>query len=451
MILRDSTVFIRKLPTLLAFFLLLAIYVNCSYADNSNNPIKLELRLRKEPIIEKSPTKFTITLLNADNKDVVAQRDWPVKVEIESPNGERTVQDRVIKSGSPSQMIETTPSKPGIYHITASNEELLNGEIYFNVVSSHKKGGDTEVRNPGGTDLSDLLAMQFDRPIQIIFRATQRKILADNADAATIKAMVTDQSTIAPVDIHIELHNADGTLQPQELIIPRGRFSGAARLTSKDSGAIKVEYVSSAPHVQVVGNKSLNIKFIAPITHMKIQTSPPIVSLTDDAYLIIELLGKNETPLVSDQDRTVSFTINEGLARLEKQAVTIPAGSYQTRVLINPIQTGNVKISAATPNLNSETTTLSVKWPVLLLIISAVGGLCGGFLVYLNKKPSSGWRLFTGLITGLLLYWLVIFGGLDVIPRNIALNQLSAFALSVIGGWLGTKVISIITDRFGLT
>jgi hypothetical protein len=60
----------------------------------------------------------------------------------------------------------------------------------------------------------------------------------------------------------------------------------------------------------------------------------------------------------------------------------------------------------------------------------------------LTRQGSKWWRAAIGLVTGFVLYWAVIFSVLNVIPRFIALNPLSAFALSTLGGWLGTEVFN---------
>ena len=55
-----------------------------------------------------------------------------------------------------------------------------------------------------------------------------------------------------------------------------------------------------------------------------------------------------------------------------------------------------------------------------------------------------------GSVTGFLLYWAFMFGLVRVLPAGAVLNPLSNFALSAIGGWLGTGVFSHLLRWLGI-
>jgi hypothetical protein len=44
----------------------------------------------------------------------------------------------------------------------------------------------------------------------------------------------------------------------------------------------------------------------------------------------------------------------------------------------------------------------------------------------------------------------MIFGLLQSIPRAAALNPLSAFAVAIIGGYMGPQLLGIMAQRFGV-
>ena len=64
-----------------------------------------------------------------------------------------------------------------------------------------------------------------------------------------------------------------------------------------------------------------------------------------------------------------------------------------------------------------------------------------------RKKDFNRWTVLFGIVTGPLLYWAITFGTVSLFPDINALNLLSAFFISVIGGWLGTSVFSLILKR----
>jgi hypothetical protein len=110
-----------------------------------------------------------------------------------------------------------------------------------------------------------------------------------------------------------------------------------------------------------------------------------------------------------------------------------------------------VEVSAATPDLQPAIVALQVSPPLMPLALSALGGLAGGLIAYWVGQNSKWWRIVIGLLAGFVFYWAFIFGVLNFISRAIVLNPLSAFALSTLGGWLGTEVFAQILKRFGIS
>ena len=144
--------------------------------------------------------------------------------------------------------------------------------------------------------------------------------------------------------------------------------------------------------------------------------------------------------------------IESGGSKLEEEALTIASNTYEASTLFRPYKPGAVKIIASTEGLLDATAPLIVTWPVLLLCLSGFGGLAGGLLAaWVRKKELLSHRLITGLITGFVFYWAALFlTGFVALPRVLVLNQLSAVALSVIGGWLGTEVFTLVLKKLGL-
>jgi hypothetical protein len=278
-------------------------------------------------------------------------------------------------------------------------------------------------------------------------------LLADGKDSATIHVFFyTDKNEegVATKDIKVRLFNSSGNPNPINVLIPQGDDYGEAKLVSNQAGIVSVEYLSAAPPVKAPANRNLRIKFGPPISKLELETSPPSISLVDTADLIVRLVDENNRPIATDTSRQITFSIAKGRGEIRKDEIIIEKGRADGRSSFLPTWRGEVTLNAATPNLPLAEAKLQVELPGSLLALSGLGGLVGGLIVFLTKQGSKWWRIAIGLVTGFVLYWAFVFGVLTAIPRFIVLNPLSAFALSTLGGWLGTEVFNQILKLFKL-
>jgi hypothetical protein len=248
----------------------------------------------------------------------------------------------------------------------------------------------------------------------------------------------------------VRLFSSSGNLKPPIVLIRQDEDYGEAKLVSKEVGTVNVEYLGSTPSVKEPNPKKLQIKFGPPITQMIFEASPPSISLVDTADLIVRLVDEAGRPIATDTSRQVSFSIKTGRGEIRKDEIIIAKDRADGRSSFLPTWRGKVTLTAATPNLPLAEAELQVELPGSLLGLSALGGLAGGVIAFFTRQGSKWWRVAIGLISGFVLYWAVIFSVLNVIPRFIALNPLSAFALSTLGGWLGTEVFNQILKLFKL-
>ena len=110
---------------------------------------------------------------------------------------------------------------------------------------------------------------------------------------------------------------------------------------------------------------------------------------------------------------------------------------------------GTTTVAAATPAILTKSTTLRVSLPILLIALTAVGGLIGGVMAFWTKR-TRWWRIVIGLFTGFVLYWAMIFGLLRSHPAGCRPQSLSAFAVAIIGGYMGPQLLGIMAQRFGV-
>jgi hypothetical protein len=451
-----------------ATLLLGAVIILAQVKPQESKPAKLLVESDAPVYTIGGKATITIVIRDVNNKPVKASKDYIIEVELRALRQITKKMQDTIKVGETFAKLELTLEAAGFFEIHASHlakiPELLPGDTPIRVRPAIRS---LPRSRPGafipGFEGRFLAASMMASPAlpqfvtaqgtELVLKSSpQRTLLADGKDAATIHLFYGSEEGVAPGDIRVRLFNSSGKLEPMPpLIIPEGEDYAQTTLTSNTVGTITVEYVGSTPEVPVPGARQLQIKFGPPITQFDLNASPPAITLVDKSDLIVRLLNETgTTPIATDTARIISFAIEKGRGEIEQKELVIPAGRFEGRTSFLPTWIGEVSISAATPDLQPATVPVTVTLPLMPLILSALGGLAGGVIAYWTGKDSKWWRIAIGLITGFVLYWGFIFGMLDMVPRAVVLNPLSAFALSTLGGWLGTEVFTQLLKRLGL-
>jgi hypothetical protein len=230
-----------------------------------------------------------------------------------------------------------------------------------------------------------------------------------------------------------------------------GEPQAEAILTSDRPGVIEVEYVDSLPPpaLEVQGDRRLKVAFGPPVSQLDVRASPPEVSLLESAEIVVRLLNDRGLPVATDEPRSVSLAVDAGRGEIEARDLVIPAGQFSARTRLLPTWRGTTAVSATSPDLLIKTAQLQVGLPVVLLTLSAVGGLTGGWLAAAKRRKAMP-RIAVGVVTGFVLYWAAIFGALSQLPRAVALNPFSALVVSIFGGWMGTEVLASVGRWLGV-
>ena len=416
---------------------------------SAGSPVKIVVSTDSNSVWTDQQATLDLQLLDADNQPADSSRVWNLSVDIIAPDGTVSTQTVVMAPGEQRKKITIPVDEAGVWQVVAKDKELLEAAVMLNAAKKPSERGDE--KTTGGVDIGEILGGQLDIKPQVELRvAPQRKFLADGKDTATVYGLLSGDNAIAASDIKLRLINSGGTMQPPELVIAKGEFSGTAQVVSDHPGEVEVEYLGAVPAVNLVGAEKLAVDFGVPITKMEIKASPPKISLLEASEVVVRLLGSAGIPLATDEARDVFLTIEQGGGQLSANEFSIASGSAEGRTAFKPTGVGEVVLAAASPSLVSVQVPLEVTWPVALLLASALGGLAGGLLAFLMEKEAKWWRSAIGLITGFVLYWAVIFLGIDALAGSVAVNPLSAFVISVMGGWLGTKVFAPLLKRLGL-
>lgn len=420
-------------------------------------PVKMKLEVVGKNFRAGEPIEVHVMCMDTENNMAQVQQAYTIKLLAHMPSGKVDTAQVTIPAGAATQKLAMKFPEEGIVHLQAQHDRLLQGETFIRVKPGAVEVKATPTLEPRAS--STTASRSATEPERVsaansyaltLRYSPQRTLLADGKDQATIQAFVIEGGDSAAQEIRVRLFNSGGELDPQPLVIPAGQDVGSATLTSLDQQTVSVEFVSASPAAIIQGETKMQIVFGPPVTQLALDASPPVITLVDKSDLIIKLLDSAGRPVATDIPRKVSFTIESGRGDIETKELTIAAGGFEARTSFRPTWRGEVKLTAATPNLQTAAALVKVTLPVLILVLSAVGAAIGGLIGFWREPGSQWWRIVLGLVTGFVFYWAFVFGVLPLISREIVLNPLSAFALSVIGGWLGTEVFNMILKRLGL-
>ena len=454
-------------------------------------PVKLEVVASAHAVKVGDGVTLNIILRGADNAPAAAPKELGIQVEMKTPAGPAALPNVVIAAGQSTAQVQFQVTAPGMWAVRARNSELLEGGtvIYAKPAglrsessgsaaiprevdaappsstvvalneqqaAAQTRGIDELIPTPAtpsggaGTDVavaSPTATAGGPAATVVLATSPDRRLLADSQDAATIYAFL--RSGAAERDIRIQLVASLGAISPNPLVIRKGEFSGQATLVADRVGHARIRYVAEQPEVTIEGGADLQVDFAPPITQLQLRASPPIVSLLDTPQIVVELQDAAGRPVATDEPRRISLYLEKGNGEIDPVELEVSKDQATGRAEFSPWWMGTTTVAAVTPAILAKSTTLRVMLPTLLIALTAVGGLVGGVMAFWTKR-TRWWRVAIGLFTGFILYWAMIFGLLQSVPRAAALNPLSAFAVAIIGGYIGPQLLEVMARRLGL-
>ncbi len=469
-------------------FLLCLLAVIVRTQTGGGKPVKLAIQTPGSAVVAGASVEIEVILQNTNNQAVKGTKDFPLELEIRQPSKQTEKMRATIKIGETATKFRTQLNEPGLVEIRAKHRELLEGALFISVkapaVFKTRPGLKSAPKPPSkpkpsafstaalfvafgagfGFDqdapalqLVSLAPRQTPPPfpasgvslpkLTLSLRGSdQRRFLADGKDEAKIQLFLDEASL---VDLQVRLTSNGGKLTPELVMIPSGQFSGEARLTNDHPGAVTVNVQSSTPKVNLNDAKELRFSFAPPISKLDLETSPPKIYMGDRSELIVRLKDEHGRALNTDEAREITLAIESGRGEIERTVLAIEPNRFEARSGFTPAESGKVIITAWTQGLMEDRDEIEVARATALLIWSGLGGLLGGLLAFWSRGRK-WWQTPAGAITGTVFYWSFVFGLLPFLPRVGVVNSWSAFAISIIGGWLGVEIFSLILRRLGL-
>jgi hypothetical protein len=441
-----------------------AVFIPAATVLGQGMPAKIAVISESSNPVKGEVIRVRITLLDAENRPAVANRDFDITVVSRSQNGGIETSNITVKIGDPGRTTQLTLKDAGVTEITASSKQLATGGTIISVrapsplatptpsMAIPPGGGFLNIvysRGEGALPPTSAPAAALTAKINLDYYP-KRPLRADKKDAATICVILPDGP--ARDDMLIYLSSDMGPPNPYPIKIPKGETLGQATLVADRAGSIRFWYQYSTPPATAPGALP-TIKFCAPVWGWKIVPKSPRIGLFESEEIGLQLVDSEGTAVPADEERQANLSIASGTGQFEKWSVKFDSEKGYAAATFIPTAPGVIKVVGTTLYLQDQSASFTVTMSFSLLLLCAIGGTLGGVVSYLTEKPAASWpRIFIGLITGFVLYWGFLFGvvSLSSVSHGFLLNPLVAMALSLIGGWIGTNVFTILLKPLGL-
>lgn len=476
--------------------LLIAIPLAGQAADG---PVRVEIASEHLEVAEGAEARITVRLVNRNGQPVPATKPMNIQVTVSGSRDGAMTLPVAFRPGEAIKQVDVPARETGALSVAADHEELLKGEVMLRVLSAPRMEalrrvpaaaesvpesavtGHPEIRDhrieippaivgerpdivpeveaeerpntvaveeEGEPVVDDSPGTPSPRRSLALQGVPDRPLRADGQDAARIYAFL--QGEASPTDINVRLIGSRGAPNPINLTIPGRQTTGKASLTTEAPGKLMVRYVSSDPDVEIAGSGELAFDVHPPVDELDVVPRLEF-DVGDEVTLAASLVDTEGIPVQSMEPRTVHFDVVSGKVRVGAGEAEIVPGESGARTSLRASWWGAGAIEVWTPNLAKKRVVVEVRMPWSLLGVTALGGTLGGLFAWFHgprNRRRLVVRLLTGLVAGLVLYWLLMY--LAVVPEMAVSNPVGAFCSAVIGGWLGTEVFEFGARRLGI-
>lgn len=270
-------------------------------------------------------------------------------------------------------------------------------------------------------------------------------------DAATITAFFqAEDGGSAPRDIFVWLSPDHGRIDATPLVIPRCNIRASAHLLSSSPTLATVSYTVDPATYPVAGEPKLQAHFVRPIVGVGIKPEGrQILSLIDQAPIVVEFFDAGGRTVASDSDRTIKFVSNNTLIGPKLGTIKLKSGDRSADNVVVPYRMGTAVLYVTADDLPQATHEFEVIG-ALVFVLCLLGGLLGGAVAhYADDKTALVRRLIIGVMAAIVLCWAYVFGMLPQIDSNVAHNYISVFVVATLGGYLGVKAIEMVLRKLG--
>jgi hypothetical protein len=243
-----------------------------------------------------------------------------------------------------------------------------------------------------------------------------------------------------------------GIVSPDHLVIPRGATTAAGdvRVTSSQAGHDVVHAASSA--VGARAEQQVEYERLRPSKLFVTSTPVEVVSNGRTSVQIAVVLKDEDNHVVPNPGGEVRVVLGSTLGSLSRRVVTIARGRPDSEgVELWSRRAGQATITAEADGLERDEIGVRFALPWVLIALACGGGTLGGMLRSRGRRRRTLAieDLGIGALLGMVFFALTLFGVPGVVPAvplqmldNLTLNEIGAFLLGVLGGYLGRDFLT---------
>jgi hypothetical protein len=389
-------------------------------------PSRLELHPLGTNTAKGGATEWEVFLRSANGDMVAAPSPFPIEV----GSGDSPASRIVFPAGATSVKVNLPVTNTGFTTVHATSPLLTGAQA-----ATYVRAGST-FNPPAKPSLQ--LVLNSDRAV------------ANGRDFVRVQAIVVGNPFPNPVVLRLVAVNA--TLEPELLRIPPGASSAEAKLTSVHSSKATVQCLNTTPPMEV-RNARLSVDFL-PDIHPALMVSPTNIWLLENAALTVTLLDSTGRVIKAKEAQRVDLGVKSGHpGELASNSIVILPDNSVASTVFNPYWSGPVEFIASVAESAPLSATLHVRtpWPVIWmsLFCGAIGGLIAAWHQKVGRKDFK-WRVLVGSVTGFVLFVASAFGLLLGGLRGFSIHMLGATVVSLVGGYSGTEVLTLLIRRFDL-
>src|SRR5580704_509485 len=453
----------------------------------SQRPLKLDVQPSVQSARVGDSVSVNVLMLDANNKQTSWNRQCEVEVDAVGESGGSRIYKLTIPPGQSVGQLTVEASQVGLLTLKAheTNNTLLSGgnSLLVTPLAASKKAAKKKLSgfqySPADSrgKLVQISGEIGDFPISRVSivhahgvlqtesasvtdvsapglmlanSGGKDEILADGKDPARIRIYFVDpQGGSAPADIKVWLSWSNGHLEPQPLVIKKGRSAATAEWTSLSPVTASVSVVNSAPKYPVEGNRTIHVSFVPAIYGIAPSSANPLrMCLIDYEPVVAQFFDASGRTVQTDKPRHVTFISSNSSLHIDPDSLDVPKDGSAATVYLLPTWSGTSRLDIWTPGYDHQTLEVDVSvWLVLLLCLS--GGVIGGVAAKEALKGAITWRIFVGVLGSIVLVWICVYAVLPKTHSVIAHNLVSVFVVGILGGYGGTRVLDFAGKKLG--
>jgi hypothetical protein len=394
----------------------------------TNQPTRLAFQAGTRSFTVSQPGEVTVELRNSGGAAVPAVR--AVSVEVNAGNSVRN--NITFQPGERSKTVRLVLNETGARNITATAGGLNAASLYVNVLPARP--------------------IPTRRLIVKLYSETQR-IRANGRETANLHAFLVGGPNPGPQEVTLRFFPLEGiTMTPDTLVIPRGSDTGKIGITAKTPGSRTIVCRSTTPMAEFDGEQQVKLECGEDISLLMLNVNTNI-SLLDEMIVSASFYNSEGNLVTNDVARPILLALKSDHLGSFQSNLTLEAGQLAAGISFRPKWVGTGTVETESSGFPRQIAVVHVRFPwpqvSVSLVIGALGGLIAAWRQKVRKKDF-WWRVLVGGVTGSALYMGGVAGILSETVKGITVQMFGLILLSLLGGFLGTEVFTILLKRLGL-